>query len=175
MQSFPPLTTSIRDLLISGSDDWFRQAIYRINEAAARLQLCREAFGREMGLTGNQFLIIMAVAYMPREQEATIAAISSSAGLAPTHATTEVGRLQRLGLVEKRPHGTDRRSVVVSLTPEGRQAVRSIADTLVRVNDLLFADIGKDELTIAHRVAEKLVRNSERAQAELRIIESENQ
>lgn len=169
--SAPP-TTSRSDFLKNGSDDWLRDAIYRLVQALGRLVACREAFGKELGLTGSQFTVLMGVAYRQGEDGITIASLSSYIGLASTHVTTEVGRLIRRDLLIKRPNKDDGRSVLISLSRKGEEAVRKVSPMVRRVNDFLFRDIDREQLTTVNNFAATLMNNSEFALAEIRIIEA---
>lgn len=167
--SFPPRTVTLPAMLENGADHRFRLSLYRFIEAASRLGECREGFAREMGLTANQFLVVMSVAYLQSERGISISAIAANIGLAATHVTTEVGKLVRLGLLRKRPNDEDRRSVLVSLTEKGAAAVDSIAGTMQTVNDILFRGISGANLDLVRQVCERLVHNSEYALVELRM------
>ena len=169
--SAPP-TTSRVDFLKNGSDDWLRDAIYRLVQALGRLVACREAFGKELGLTGSQFTVLMGVAYRQGEDGITIASLSSYIGLASTHVTTEVGRLIRKDLLIKRPNKDDGRSVLISLSRKGEEAVRKVSPMVRSVNDFLFKDINREQLATVNNFAATLMNNSEFALAEIRIIEA---
>jgi len=172
-QFIPPLTVSHPELLRNDSDDEFREMIYLIVEVLSKLSICREAFGRSMGLTGSQFAVLVGVAYRQGEQGVTIKRLADYVHLAATHVTTEVGRLQRKGLLNKRPGKEDRRSVLVSLTPKGESAVMSVAPFVKRINDLLFSGITARELAIARNMFTRLSLNSELAVAEIRLADRE--
>jgi len=62
------------------------------------------------------------VLYLLREQPMTLAQLAEAHGVDRPYATIIVDKLERLGFVERRPHPSDRRSKVVSLTPAGRDA-----------------------------------------------------
>lgn len=167
----PPITVSHSQLLADGSDNNFRQVIYLFVEVLGRLAKCREAFGRAMGLTGSQFLVLIGVAYRQGENGVTIKQLSQYVHLAPTHVTTEVGRLIRKGLLNKTAGNDDRRSVRVNLTPAGETAVTAVSPFVRRVNDLLFEGVTATDLAAAHALFTKLSRNSEFAIAELKVSE----
>lgn len=167
-----PPTTSRVDFLKNGSDDWLRDAIYRLVQALGRLVACREAFGKELGLTGSQFTVLMGVAYRQGVNGITIASLSSYIGLASTHVTTEVGRLIRKGLLIKRPNKEDGRSVLISLSRNGEEAVNQVSPMVRRVNDFLFRGIDREQLATVNAFAATLLTNSEYALAEIRIIEA---
>jgi DNA-binding MarR family transcriptional regulator len=170
-----PLTTSRVDFLKNGSDDWLRDTIYRLVQALARLVACREAFGKELGLTGSQFTILMGVAYRQGESGITITSLSSYIGLVSTHVTTEVGRLIGKDLLIKRPNKDDGRSVLISLSRRGEEAVRQVSPMVRNVNDLLFRNIDCEQLATVNAFASTLLTNSEYALARIRIIEAARQ
>ena len=77
----------------------FRQSLYLMVFAFSRLQTCREAFGRALGLTGTQFAVLIGTAYRQGHEGVSIRALADHIQLAPTHVTTEVGRLIGKGLL----------------------------------------------------------------------------
>jgi DNA-binding MarR family transcriptional regulator len=170
----PPLTVSHPSLLVDNSDDTFRQVIYTFVEVLGRLTICREAFGRAIGLTGSQFAVLFGVAYRQGEHGVTIKRLAQYVHLAPTHVTTEVGRLIRGGLIAKRAANDDRRSVLVSLTEGGEKTVMSVAPFVTQVNDVLFEGMTSADLASAESLFSRLSRNSEFALAQLKVAERKN-
>lgn len=167
-KNFPPLTVSHPELLTDGKDDDFRQTLYLIVQVLSQLEICRAAFGRAMGLSGSQFAVLMGVAYRQGEEGVKINALAKYVQLASTHVTTEVGRLERMGLLSKRAGVDDRRSVLVNLTSAGEEAILDVAPFLRQVNDLLFTDISSRQLATIKEVFVKLSLNSEFALAEVK-------
>lgn len=168
-----PLTTSHPHLLVNGNDDNFRDSIYLIVEVLGKLTNCREAFGRSMGLTGSQFAVLIGVAYRQGEEGISIKRLADYVHLAATHVTTEVGRLQRKGLLSKQPGREDRRSVLVRLTPTGEASVVAVSAFVRRINDLLFSGITARDLAVAKAMFTRLSLNSEVALAEIKLAERE--
>lgn len=169
----PPLTVSHREMLVSGGDDEFRQVIYTIVQVLSEVESCGAAFGRAIGLTRSQFVVLMGVAYQQADSGVRINMLARYVQLASTHVTTEVGVLSRKGLVLKMVDPGDRRSVLVRLSPQGETTVTSIAPFVRRVNDLLFKDISRDQLKALREIFTVLSLNSEFALAEVRRSERE--
>jgi DNA-binding MarR family transcriptional regulator len=167
-----PRTISRKDFFKDGSDDWFRDALYRLVQTLSRLVVCREAFGRKLGLTGSQFTVLIGVAYRQGDSGITIAALSNYIGLAATHVTTEVGRLMRKDLLFKRQNASDGRSVLISLSPKGEAAVEEVSAMVRTINDLLFKNIDRKQLDMMNEFAKTLLTNSEYAIAAIRVSES---
>ena len=155
-------------LLVAGDDVAFRETLYLMVLAFGRLIACREAFGRALGLTGSQFAVLFGVAYRQGRNGVSIGALAQHVQLASTHVTTEVGRLVAKGLLVKTTNQRDRRGVLVKLSQRGETAVRQVAPFLRRVNDLLFAGVGRRDLASLDRFLRLFARNGEDAFAEIR-------
>jgi DNA-binding MarR family transcriptional regulator len=163
----PPLTISREDYLRDGSDAMFRESLYGIIQCTSRLLSCRDAFSREVGVTPAQFVVLMGVANCQERDGVTIKALAEHVSLAPTHVTTDVGKLERMGLLDKQPNGADRRSVLVSLSAEGKRRIAQVAPLVRNINNLLFEGIDPAHLQIVRRVSRRLARNSDEALAML--------
>ena len=164
----PPLTISRPDYVRGGSDAAFREAIYALLQGAGCLLTCREAFGRSLDLSPSQFAVLMGVAYRQGRDGVTVGQLSAHIALAPTHVTTEVGRLAARGLLIKTPSLSDRRSVLVSLSRAGEKAVAEVAPFVRAINDLLFEGISAADLETTKAVARTLFGNSAHVPAALR-------
>jgi DNA-binding MarR family transcriptional regulator len=171
----PPPTISRRDYFRHGSDEWFREAIYSAVRALRGLLACRDAFGRALHLTASQFAVLMGVAYRQKRQGVSIRDLADHISLAPTHVTTDVGRMIRKGYLVKRPSPSDRRSVLVSLSPKGEAAITGVAPLVRRINDLLFLDIDAPSVDRVSRIMGRLTANSELAMGEIRRLERSGQ
>jgi DNA-binding MarR family transcriptional regulator len=163
----PPLSVSHRALLLHGKDEAFRDLIYSMVLSFGRLLSCREAFGREIGLTGSQYTVLIGVAHRQGSQGVSIRALAEHVLLASTHVTTEVGRLIRKGLLQKRPNRDDRRSVLVSLSPRGQRVLEGLAPFLRQINDTLFQDIGRAEFDSLGQILQRFTRNTEAAMQQI--------
>lgn len=163
-----PVTVSHAALLEPDGDAAFRQVLYMMVTAFGRLQTCRDAFGRSVGLTGSQFTVLIGTAYTQNETGVSIGRLAEHVQLAATHVTTEVGRLVRRGLLQKRPNPGDRRSVLVRLTTRGEQRLLELSPFVRSVNDLLFDGIDRAQFLEVGAFLAGFVRNTEAAVSEIR-------
>lgn len=168
-----PKTVSHAALLTNGGDEAFRQTVYLMVLAFGRLMTCREAFGRAIDLTGSQYAVLIGTAYCQGTGGVSIRALAEHVRLASTHVTTEVGRLIRMGLLTKRVNARDRRGVLIKLSRRGEAALLEIAPFLRRVNDLLFADVGRTDFESLSRFLALFASNTDRALAEIARTEGE--
>jgi DNA-binding MarR family transcriptional regulator len=164
----PPATITLPAMLKAGGDVAFREALYLMVLAFSRLSVCREAFGRTLGLTASQFIVLIGTAYRQGSDGVSIRGLADHTQLAATHVTTEVGRLIGKGLLTKQPSTRDRRSVLVRLSRRGEDAIRAINPLQRRINDLLFADVPREDFAALSRFLEQFALNSEYALAEIR-------
>jgi DNA-binding MarR family transcriptional regulator len=169
----PPATITLAPMLKAGGDVAFRETLYLMALTFSRLTTCRDAFGRMLGLTASQFIVLIGTAYRQGNEGVSIRALADHTQLAATHVTTEVGRLIAKGLLTKQPSTRDRRSVLVRLSPKGEDAIRAVNPFLRRVNDLLFTDVSREDFAIVSGFLEKFALNSEYALAEIRRSERE--
>ena len=167
----PPLTVSHAELLSGGTDVAFRQSLYLMVLAFSRLQACREAFGRALGLTGTQFAVLIGTAYRQDRDGVSIRSLADHIQLASTHVTTEVGRLIDKDLLTKAVNQQDRRGVLVRLSRQGEAAIGEVAPFVRRVNDHLFAGVSRADFAVMSGFLSRFAANSEEALDEIRRTE----
>jgi DNA-binding MarR family transcriptional regulator len=165
------LSVSHDAMLVDGDDETFRHVLFLTRLAADRLATFREAIGRMIGLSGNQYVILLSIAHAQGQGGVTVRDVARYTLMASTHVTTQAGALIKRGLIRKRPHGKDRRSVLLSLTPKGEQAMNTIAPVRQKFNDAFFVGISRSALLATGNVLEQVAANSERALPLLREVD----
>ena len=159
----PPLSVTHPALLVDGSDAAFRQLIYHMVLAFGQLDACREYFGWQLGLSGPQFVVLIGTAHRQGAHGVTIRELAEHVQIASTHVTTEVGRLTRKRLLRKTANREDGRSVRVSLTARGEQAMEKVAPILREVNDVLFRHVDRAEFLALAAFLARFAANGEAA------------
>jgi MarR family transcriptional regulator, organic hydroperoxide resistance regulator len=157
------LSVSHEAMLVDGDDETFRHVLFLTRLAADRLATFREAIGRMIGLSGNQYVILLSIAHAQGEGGVTVRDVARYTLMASTHVTTQAGALIKKGLIRKQPHGDDRRSVLLSLTPKGEKAMETIAPARQKFNDAFFVGVSRSALLAAGALLEQVAANSERA------------
>jgi MarR family transcriptional regulator, organic hydroperoxide resistance regulator len=84
----------------------------------------------DLGLTPAE---INALANLAGGQSQTVSELGRLVGSPPTTLTSVLDRLERRGHVTRDRHPSDRRAVVVALTPSGRHAAASIRRAITRL------------------------------------------
>jgi DNA-binding MarR family transcriptional regulator len=159
----PAFSVSHDAMLLEGSDEKFRRVLFLSRLFADRLTTFREAIARVIALSGNQYAILLAIAHAQGDGGVTVRDVARYTLMASTHVTTQVGALIRKGIVRKQPNGEDGRSVLLTLTPKGEQAMQRIASVRREFNDAFFVGIERSSLLAAEAFLEQVATNSERA------------
>lgn len=108
-------------------DDQLCFALYAATNAVVRTY---RPLLRELGITYSQYLALMV---LWQHGTRTVGELAEHLDL-PGHALTPLlGRLERAGLVVRRPSAADRRAVLVELTPAGSELENSAAAVQHRV------------------------------------------
>ena len=104
------------------------------------------------GLTGAQFHTLVRIP----EQGIPVTRLAAKAWADPGNASGVIDRLEREGLVERRPAAHDRRVVLVHATATGRQRVAELWPAYLDCIRRNMAPLGDEELTSLGRLLEKL-------------------
>lgn len=158
-----PLTASRKALLPDGTDRDLRRLVYGIFTMSVRFDRLRERMAEALGLSGIQYHILMVVAERGQGEAVTVSTVAETLHASGAYVTTETGKLVARGLLEKRPNPDDGRSVVLSLTGAGRQAVDGFADMVREVNDTLFDGIGPENFHQFCMLIDHMAGTTERA------------
>lgn len=94
--------------------------------ALRRFLAASEAISRRAGVTQQQYQVMLAIKTWPAEAM-TMKDLAEQLLLTHHAAVQQVDRLAKAGLVERTPSPTDRRSVLVALTPAGMALVDALA------------------------------------------------
>lgn len=159
----PPISVTREEVLIDGSEDRFRDLIYALFVAGGRFQEIREAFGREIEVTGPQYFVLMAVARFHAQGGIGIGGLAEHLHVAAPHVTTEVGKLVERGLLAKRPNPEDGRRVLVTLSKAGMAVLERLAPFRQRINNVLFDGFSREEFLTLARLLDRFLSTTERA------------
>lgn len=111
--------------------------VFRIARAAG--DAVTAAYARS-GITRADFDVLATLRRAGDGATLSPSALSATLMLTSGGMTQRVDRLERAGLVERRPDPADRRALRIALTPEGRTLVdRAVADGLAVEQELLAA------------------------------------
>jgi DNA-binding MarR family transcriptional regulator len=114
------------------------QVLSRISRLARHLDLARGAAFAEHGLEGWEFDVLSALRRSGPPYQLSPGQLVTQTLVTSGTMTNRVDRLAQRGLVKRSPDPSDRRGVIVALTPAGREVVdAALADLLDRERQLL--------------------------------------
>ena len=160
----PRLTVSRPELVENGSDARFRDLLYSIFAFASRLQVARARFGKQIGLSPTQYMVLIAVARLA-DDDAGVSQVAEQLYLSGAFTTIEINKLVKAGLVLKAPHPSDRRRVVLKPSALGESKLAELASVQRPMNDALFRSLDREDFISLHRIMTGLVADADRALA----------
>lgn len=160
-----PPTVSERALLSGGTDARFRQMVYDLFTVSVRMEAVRDALAKDLGVTGPQYSILMAIARLAGTEGVPVGQVADQLHVTGAFVTVETGKLVRKELVNKTPNPTDGRSVLLRLSQRGAARLEQLAPKVCAVNDRFFGVLDRGEFETLARAASALVQCSEDAVA----------
>jgi MarR family transcriptional regulator, organic hydroperoxide resistance regulator len=150
-------TISKPELLINGTDEEFRSFIHDFLAFSQMLTDIRAGFGEHLGLTGIGYTTLISISHLQGAVGIGVNAIAEHLHLSGAFITTEVAKLVKAGLVRKRVNATDKRRVLLTVTPAGRRLLNKLAAVQAPVNDALFDTLTADEFGRLKTIMARLV------------------
>ncbi|WP_347355072.1 MarR family transcriptional regulator [Intrasporangium sp.] len=121
------------------------EVLSRVSRLARRLELARGSAFSEQGLEGWAFDVLSALRRAGDPYELSPGRLVQQTLVTSGTMTNRVDRLERHGLVERRPDPDDRRGVHVRLTPAGREVVDRAMAGLIAQERSMLADLSAAE------------------------------
>lgn len=142
-----------------------RRLIFLLNVAQRRLQRwVEQQMVEEKGLTSAQSGVLF---YLGRNDGALIGEIAEALDLVPSAMTGLVDRMERAGLVQRKPDGDDGRSSRVHLTSRGTEVRKRAVARTQMLNSKMMEGFSEKEIEIVARwltsLQTKFPKNSEGA------------
>ena len=154
---------------LAPDDAVLREFVSDFYAAMSLMRTMRRAVARTVNLSSAEFSVMLAVWYLERGGVTTVRAIADHLHVAAAHTTAEIGKLVKAGLLDKRPHPTDKRALGIHLTAAGQQMFRRLGPILRNVNEGLFAHIYYADMVVVHRFLRRII---EQAPAAIRVAET---
>jgi DNA-binding MarR family transcriptional regulator len=162
---------SERDALDAIADQWTRERpdldlvpmalVGRLKRVFHHVDLgMREYFGR-YGLDVSEFDVLATLRRSGAPYELTAGALLQSAMVTSGAITNRVDRLAGKGLVQRRPSPTDRRAVLIGLTPAGFELIDAILTGHIANEERLISALTAEERAQLGGLLGKLLRTYE--------------
>jgi MarR family transcriptional regulator, organic hydroperoxide resistance regulator len=163
-EKFPPPSTSIESLLRDGSDRDFRRLVYSLIRFSEMIARHRDIYGAYIGTTGPQYQMMAIIAASPN---ATAGEIAKTLSVSNQFVVSETGKLIAKGILEKTINKSDRRSMLLNLTPKGRNLLLELGPMRRESNDLMYRSLTGDRARVLQEIMDTLIADAEIALHEL--------
>jgi DNA-binding MarR family transcriptional regulator len=138
------------------------EVLSRVSRLARRLDRVRGAAFAQKGLDGWEFDVLSALRRAGTPYELSPGQLVTETLVTSGTMTNRVDRLVARGWVEREPDPSDRRGVIVRLTPDGMAVVDSALSDLLAHEHELLAELGTDERDDLAGLLRRLLRPFER-------------
>jgi len=158
-------TVSRRELTPDGTDDAFREMIHNLLSVAQRMQASRSSHARMLGVSGVQYTMLTAIAYLQGDDGVPVNTVARHLHLSPSFVTMETAKMVALGVVRKTQDSIDKRRVQLTLAPRGWKLLDRIVPIQQPVNDAFFENLSNADFLAFARIIAIIADNAERAMA----------
>lgn len=139
-------------LLPGGSDEHFRRMVQDLMVVSDAVRIVRSHFGSLLGLSGPQYVLLMTVARRQGSEGLSVSQLAEYLRVSSAFVTIGSRSLVERGLLRKRAHPGDGRSVLLQLSARGRRMIEAIAPSMQSINDEFFAGLTRTSFRQAEHV-----------------------
>jgi DNA-binding MarR family transcriptional regulator len=157
------MTVSRPELLLEGSDLAFRHMVHDIMAFAARMQENRARVASYVGLSGQQYTILITIAHHQDQEGFGIIQVAEHLRLSGAFVTIEVNKLVEAGLVRKRANPMDRRRVLLTILPKARELLDRVSRIQRPSHDTIFGGLSADEFRMLRNIIPRLVEGADQS------------
>ncbi len=131
----------------------------RVHEVSRIRRKAIDQVMKPLGITGGQWWVLT---YISLHNGRSQVELADELNMGKVALGGLIDRLEKSGLVERRPDLADRRMKRIHLSKQGREMVRKIRKTSADIQDAALAGISDEDLDIADAVLEKMDANLRR-------------
>jgi len=125
----------------SGIDESSRELVWDIFAISSHLAEVRRVWATTLGVSGPQWLILMAVDYLDERNGVSVGTVSAKLHVNQTFVVAQSKALEAEGYLTRRNSEKDARVVLMSLTDQTRRKLAAIAPRRREVNDFIFSQL----------------------------------
>ncbi len=123
-----------------------RQFLWDIASINVHLDEIRHFWARELGISGPQWMILMAVGDLDTGNGVPVKDVSAMLHVDPSFVTTQSKMLEKNGFMRRVPSRQDARVVLMSLTDKASKKIALLASRRDSLSDFVLADFDDSAL-----------------------------
>jgi DNA-binding MarR family transcriptional regulator len=128
------------------NQDIVRRFTWVIASINVHMEELRYFWARTLGISGPQWMILMALADMDQDNGVPVNAVSKKLHVDSSFITTQSKLLEKKGFLRRRTSTEDARIVQMSLTDKTYKHLASLAAQQEALNDFIFAEFSDQQL-----------------------------
>jgi MarR family transcriptional regulator, organic hydroperoxide resistance regulator len=129
------------------NQDLARRFMWEIASINVHLEELRQFWARALGISGPQWMIVMALADLDKDDGVPVNVVSKMLHVDPSFVTTQSKLLEKNGFLRRKSSTSDARVVQMSLTDKTRKHLASLAAQQEALNDFIFEEFDDRELS----------------------------
>ena len=130
----------------SKNQDVIRRLTWVIASISVRLEELRYFWGKTLGISGPQWMILMALAEIDQDDGVPVNVVSKKLQVDPSFVTTQSKLLEKKGFIRRRTSTEDARIVQMSLTDKTYKHLGGLAAQQEALNEFIFSELDDREL-----------------------------
>jgi DNA-binding MarR family transcriptional regulator len=131
---------------VAKNHDVVRQFTWQIASINVHLDEIRQFWARALGISGPQWMILMALADLDKGEGVSVKVVSKMLHVDPSFVTTQSKMLEKKGFMRRKTSADDARIVQMSLTDKTYKHIANLASQQEALNEFIFAEFGNREL-----------------------------
>jgi DNA-binding MarR family transcriptional regulator len=121
------------------NQDVVRQFVWDIASINVHLEEIRHFWAKELGISGPQWMILMAVGDLDRGNGVAVKDVSAMLHVDPSFVTTQSKMLEKNGFMRRLPSSEDARVVLMSLSDKASKKIATLSSRREVISDFVFA------------------------------------
>jgi MarR family transcriptional regulator, organic hydroperoxide resistance regulator len=126
--------------------DTARRFAWEIAAINVHLQEIRYFWAKTLGVSGPQWMILMALADLDQGEGVPVKVVSKMLHVDPSFVTTQSKMLEKKGFMRRKTSDDDARVVQMSLTDKTYKHIAALASRQEELNDFIFAEFSDRDL-----------------------------
>jgi DNA-binding MarR family transcriptional regulator len=123
-----------------------RRFTWEVASINVHLQEIRHFWAKNLGISGPQWMILMALADLDKGEGVPVKVVSKMLHVDPSFVTTQSKMLEKKGFMRRKTSEEDARVVKMSLTDKSYKQIASLASQREALSEFVFADFNDVEL-----------------------------
>ena len=130
----------------SKNQDVIRRFTWVIASMNVHLEELRYFWAKTLGISGPQWMILMALVDLDRDDGVPVNAVSKKLHVDSSFVTTQSKRLEKKGFLRRKTSTEDARIVQMSLTDKTYKHLAGLASQQEALNEFIFAELSDRQL-----------------------------